>query len=598
MNELKEVVMTEDGVKEAKPQRNNDVMTEDGVREDKLQTNRGVICSTEDCDQPGLKYCKQCEFLCQQCYDDHSKSRVTKSHQVIAASEAFTKSKVPPYPPCDRHTQLMDLYSLKCNQPMCSTCSNSIHDGHKRCGLDQQAEVHKTKLEQICEDTDGLLHVVKQVMATTTNQLKQAEEDIDDACKNVKSTFKIMHDKLHKEENKMLSDLQDVRQYVKKTGDITVDSQLTTVANLESLKSGQVKLKDKDSPYDYVTVTNAIEADVENNFNKELPSIMWISRILRGNTSGKHRVDFEKQVMTKVVKVTDSVASDKQVMEVGRITIHDKKSVQGMVVYHERVYVVDCQDIIVYCYAPDGSLSHKYEHDGEGLFAVQGMCLVMVGDAAMLVIGEYCRQALIWIKICDNDSMEHHRTQKLGFHPRGAYSDIRGGLMVYDTTGSIHCYRNKGSKLTVIKLPDNVVVSGVTYRGDVDQYVVSDWSNRQVVIMTKKGQEKTHYRRNIHGVKLGRPGSVITDPHRGVLIADSRNNQVLLLRKTGDVVKILDQHVRSPRILYLDTDHHRLYVSGEDQHKAHHVFVFNYAPYQNDKKLTLQINKLDMKVDI
>ena len=42
------------------------------------------------------------------------------------------------------------------------------------------------------------------------------------------------------------------------------------------------------------------------------------------------------------------------------------------------------------------------------------------------------------------------------------------------------------------------------------------------------------------------------------------------------MVKILDQHVTSLFILYLDTDHHRLYVSGEHQHKVHHVLIFTY----------------------
>ena len=104
MNELKEVVMTEDGVKEDKPQK-----------------HRGVVFSTEDCGQPGLRYYKQCGFLCQQCYDDHQSIRVTKSHCVITASEgeAFIKSKVPRYPPYHRHKhQFMDLYCLKCNQPI------------------------------------------------------------------------------------------------------------------------------------------------------------------------------------------------------------------------------------------------------------------------------------------------------------------------------------------------------------------------------------------------------------------------------------------------------------------------------------------------
>ena len=40
MNELKEVVMADDRVKV-----------------DKCQKHRGVVCSTEVCDQPSLKYC-------------------------------------------------------------------------------------------------------------------------------------------------------------------------------------------------------------------------------------------------------------------------------------------------------------------------------------------------------------------------------------------------------------------------------------------------------------------------------------------------------------------------------------------------------------
>ena len=62
------------------------VMAEDGVKEDKPQAGC-VVCSTEDCGQPGLKYCKQCEYLCEQCYDDRSKSRFIKSHQVLPTNK-------------------------------------------------------------------------------------------------------------------------------------------------------------------------------------------------------------------------------------------------------------------------------------------------------------------------------------------------------------------------------------------------------------------------------------------------------------------------------------------------------------------------------
>ena len=150
INEFKDVAMAEDRGSEQKHGR--------------------VVCSTEDCGQPRLKYCKQCQYLCKQCYDEHSKFRVTKSHIVIRASEgdAFPKSKVPPYPPCHRHkNEAVDLYCRTCNMPVCVTCSQSDHQGHDCCDLDKQAEVCKTKLEQICEDTDGLIDVVKKAIDKT-----------------------------------------------------------------------------------------------------------------------------------------------------------------------------------------------------------------------------------------------------------------------------------------------------------------------------------------------------------------------------------------------------------------------------------------------
>ena len=580
MNELKEVVMADDGVREEKPHK-----------------HRCVACSTEDCGQPGVKYCKKCEFLCQKCYDDHRKSRVTKSHQVVTASEgeAFTKSKVPPYPPCHRHKhQLMDLYCCTCNIPICTTCSHGNHSGHTCCELDKQAEVCKTKLEQICEDTDGLIHVVKQAMDKTTRQVKQAEADIFDACENVKSCFKIMHDQLNNEETKMLSNLQAVGRRVKKTGDVTADSQMMTLGGLQSLRSCQVKLADKDSPYDYVTVTESIQRDVDNQYNKEIPGIMWTSQIQRTNKSVELRhqglVDMAESV------VTGNVEIDK---EVSRIRLHaqDKGSVMGMVVYHQRVYVVHHKGLIVYCYTSDGSLSHKYEYKGGEKADVWGMCLLKDGDTAMMVVSNATKKSLIWIKITDDVTVDHHHTHQLDYRPCGSYID-KGDLMVCDPENhKIHRYKHDGQILAVINLPDNVRPFRVTRHGDGDQYVVSDCNNNQVVMIDNKGQVKTSYKADVHGVKLG-VRAIITDHHGVILIADFHHHQVLLLRRTEEVVKILDQHVIKPRILYLDTDHHRLYVSGTDQHNVRHVFIFNYKLLTGGNKLTMKITKLDMKVEI
>ena len=310
----------------------------------------------------------------------------------------------------------------------------------------------------------------------------------------------------------------------------------------------------------------------------------------------------------KQVEVTGSVTSDKQVevKEVSRIRLHaqDKGGVQGMVVYNQRVHVVHGTGLIVYCYTPDGSLSHQYEHKGGENANITGMCLMIDGDTAMLVVCDISNNTIVRIRLIDEVTMDHHHTEHLSYHPYKPYND-RGDLMVCDPDNhKIHRYRHNGQTLAVIMLPDNVSPWKVARHGDGNHYVVIA-ENKQVLIIDGRGQVKTHYKGDIQGVKLICPRDVITDPHGGVLIADFVD-QVLLLRRTGDVVKILENHVILPTTLYLDTDHHRLYVSGKDLgldqhrvwHSAHNVFVFNYTNPTGKTELTMKITKLDMKMEI
>ena len=57
---------------------------------------------------------------------------------------------------------------------------------------------------------------------------------------------------------------------MKKTVDVIADSQIMTLTSLQNIKSYQVKLGDKGSAYDYVTVTDSIEGDVKHHSHKDL----------------------------------------------------------------------------------------------------------------------------------------------------------------------------------------------------------------------------------------------------------------------------------------------------------------------------------------
>ena len=346
------------------------------------------------------------------------------------------------------------------------------HQGHDCIEIDKEAEVCKVKLEDINKDTDRLIDIVKQAIEKTKVQIKQAEVDIDGINHDIKSAFKKMHDKLDEEEKKLLLDLEDARRQVKKTSDVISDSQIITQASLESIKACQVKLTEKDNAYDYVTVTDSIDKDLQSYYSKELAGFSWNSHI-----DDKCERSFQQQI-----EVTESEVIDRKVdvKEVSRIILHDqaKESVTGMVWCKNNIYAVRRRGLIVDHYSQDGSFLDKYKDKTTTANTTSGMCLMMDEDTAMLVVADFTGKALIWITITDDFTMRYHQTKQLNYQPYGAYND-RGDLMVCGADNrKIHRYTGDGQPLSVITLADDVNPCGVSRHGDQGPVSVSYLSKK------------------------------------------------------------------------------------------------------------------------
>ena len=578
MNELKEVVMEENNVKEETPQK---------------PRPKGVVCSTEDCEEMALIYCTEgCEFQCHQCVVKHNKFKGTKSHKVIGVSEynKFIKLDKPPYPPCRRHKHiLLDMFCLQCRVPMCSTCSVSVHDGHRRCELERQGLICKEKLGQLSKRTDRLIDHVKNAMMKTKQQAQQAETDIDKMCENVKSTFKTMHEKLDQEEKKMLSNIYQVRRRLKKVVDVTIDSQARTLASLESVKLCRVKLTDTNKAYDYVTSTDSLLRDLDNHVS-DLRGFTWSSQVIKKSKPG--------EMIQRNVEIKQSELVQKKQEEVGRIRLHnqdEENGVLGMVVYKEHVYVVHRIGLVVYCYNPDGSLGEKYEHKSGAKIHVQGMCLMIHEGATRLVVSDYTNDTLVWITISDGGAMKHHHTQQLKYWPRGLYND-RGHLMVCNSDQhKIHRYTGDGQLLSVITVPDDVEPSWVTRHGDGQQYIVTDRHNHQVAVINKEGHVKRQYKNQINSVKLDYLFGITTDRHGRILVADKTEHHVLLMSGYGEeVTQLLQGQVKLPRCICLDEKSHTMYVAATAMDEQCFVLIYDYNILTGGKTFTEKITKLDM----
>ena len=418
------------------------------------------------------------------------------------------------------------------------------------------------------------------------------------------------HDKLDEEEKNMLSNLQAARRRVKKTSDVTADGQTIILVRLQNLKSVQIKLANKGNAYDYISLTDSMQRDVESYYGQQLPGVRWNSKLFKKDRatpskdkglrtdqqSHQEKVKFEqsRKIKTRIIK------EEKEVKEVRRIRQRNPTGVTGMVVYGERIYTVHHIGLTIYCYSNDGELTYTYQHKGGENTSVGGMSLIMDGHTPMLVISDHINRAAVWIKIKDDFTLDHHHTQQLGYRPNGLYND-RGHLMISDgRNNKIHRYRCDGHLLGVITLPDDVRPAYVTRRGDCHQYAVRDPFNAQLVVISAGGQVRIRYREDIHSVKLGQPRGIITDGQGRILFCNSTQHQVVMLDGDGDEVKqLLQPHqLMNPGLLYLDTDHHRLYVSGRDLDDAHHVFVYDYTLLTASHKTLTENIRLQLTVEM
>ena len=511
----------------------------------------------------------------------------------VSEAEAFTKDNTIPYPPCQRHKhQVMDLYCCICDIPMCTTCCQVSHQGHDCIEIDKEAEVCKVKLEQICEDTDRLIDVVKQVIEETKLQRRKAEEDIDSMNHHIQSAFKTIPGNLDEEEKKILSDLQKVRRRVQKTSDGISDSQILTQASLESLKTCQFRLAEKDSVYDYVRITDSINKDLEGFYSTELAGFAWSSHIYDKCGSGHLRQ----------IEVTESEVIDRkvEVKEVSRIRLPDqeKQNVPGMVWYKNNIYAVRCNGSAVDRYSSDRLFLGMYEDKARAGNTTQGMCLMMDGDTAMLVVSDITGKALIWIMISEDFRMSHHQTHRLNYKPCGVYND-RMDLMVCDYVNhKIHRYTGDGQPLDAITLLNDVNPYWITRHGH--QYVVTDFVSHQVVMIDGKGLVQKRYKDDIHGVKLDAPYDVITDRKGRILISDCRQHCVLSLSRDGGEVRqlIQKQHLTYPWSLSLDPDNNQLYVAGLDNNHTYCFFAYDYKLLMGDKTLINKITNLNINLKL
>ena len=188
------------------------------------------------------------------------------------------------------------------------------------------------------------------------------------------------------------------------------------------------------------------------------------------------------------------------------------------------------------CYRPDGLLIEKYEHEG-GETVVQGLCLVIQGNTASLIVSDFTHKSLLWISISKDFTMKPHHTQQLDYHPYSCYND-RGSLLVCDAAQhEIHRYGEDGVRLDTISLPNDINPQWVIRHSYGDHYVVTDWENNMILLKDEDAMKKTRVRLNTISLHNDtNPQWVIRHSYGDhYVVTDWENNMIVITDEDGNV---------------------------------------------------------------
>src|SRR6218665_2266029 len=113
------------------------------------------------------KHCIECQQnMCRGCAYHHKSHKITSEHEVINLDGSRDSMLVTiKSEACEKHpNKLLAVYCIDCSVPMCRTCFQGSHSGHKSEDVNQRADTVKKQLEvavtEIMRLTDELNNIL------------------------------------------------------------------------------------------------------------------------------------------------------------------------------------------------------------------------------------------------------------------------------------------------------------------------------------------------------------------------------------------------------------------------------------------------------
>ena len=383
-----------------------------------------------------------------------------------------------------------------------------------------------------------------------------------------------MIEKLNNQRSQLIASIDNIEKQKEKVMMTVRDDQDFNKTAMTSIRSYTDNILRHGRDYDRVQQVRDIQSRLASVTKATIPSFVW-SHHEKNETT--HDMTVARVSMKTDVEIEgmgghgrESVAGAVSVSDhiVAKIPLIRKGSEMCLVVMGQTVWVVHPFQSSLYAY-PVTSPHQPQTLSIHVLYRPSDMVRFPPGQS-QLVFSDI-RNQLLWVKVKQRDGVwkvTSQRSVEVSYHPRGL--GVRDNqLLVCGGDNVIHVLSTSGKETHRVNMPQGVTPWKAVAQLTSPGFVISDCANKQVVLVTDKGEMQHTYR----GRKGFYPGHIVCLGH-SIYVTDFGNHCVDELSVDGRHVRklIRGQGARLPCRMCVD-DTGRLYVTQGEYEELCEVWV-------------------------
>ena len=477
--------------------------------------------------------------------------------------KAITLRDVAPFYCKDHPSHEVDQYCVDCDFGACSTCLLQNHKDHNLVDIAEQAKISINQLQHILKQTTTMIQLIDQHIDDSNKYDKQSTTDIENIKNKINKVIDGMIDKLNKQRGQLITSLDNIYKQKEKVMMTVRDGQdfnKTATTNLRSYTDNMLR---HGRDYDRVQQVRDIQSQLASANKASIPSFVWNLHEIKASAHDMTVASVSMKTDVMEIEgmgghVRGSVAGAGSVMDniVAKIPLIERgRLLNGLEVMGQTVWAVHCGRLSLYAY-PVTSPHQSQKLSIQGLLNPTDVVRFPSGQS-QLVISDPPNDQLLWVKVEQRNgvwSVTSQRSVKVRYLSPGL--GVHDNQLLVCDDNVIHVLSTSGEETHRVTMPQGVMPWKAVAQPTSPGFVIGDWTNRQVLLVTEKGEIQHTYQ----GQEGFYPGDIVCHGH-SIYVTDRDNRSVDELSVDGRHVRqlIRGQGVMWPISICID-DTGRLYV--------------------------------------